>query len=92
MAKLTEITPPEFVCTGASCPAIFKSDACGGGVSSCPTVIKPDNSDKYVIIGTVVTSQQYPELYARVGIGEEAIEIPRELVDRAVIASLNGTD
>jgi hypothetical protein len=66
---MKNLTPPQYRCTfSASCPSVFKSD----------------DGKSYIIIGKITSSQHHPELYAKVGVGEEAVEIPRDLLEEAL--------
>ena len=78
--KLIEITSDEYSC-GASlqCPAIFKSCEFE---TSCPTLIK--DGDKCIIIGKIVTVNEYPILEGRIGSNEIAVEIPFDLIKKSI--------
>jgi hypothetical protein len=64
MKKLKDITPKAMQCVGIGCPAIFDRD-----------------QKTYVIVGKVLRGRDLPaEFEKRIGAGEIAIEIPKELL------------
>jgi hypothetical protein len=65
---LVDITPPEFACAMTM---------------SCPAVLKNEKTGHYVIIGKL-RDPNSPGLRGRVGDGEVALEISRELLEGAL--------
>jgi tRNA A-37 threonylcarbamoyl transferase component Bud32 len=64
MKKLKDITPKAMQCVGIGCPAVFDSE-----------------NKTYVIVGKALRGRDIPaEIEKRIGAGEIAIEIPRELL------------
>lgn len=47
--------------------------------SACPAAFKTEGG--YVIIGKVVDAKDYPELAGRIGVVEQAVEVPAELIE-----------
>jgi hypothetical protein len=87
--KLTNITPEQYRCPYADCPAIYT--ACG--IAQCPTVIAI--GDTYAIIGRRVacgpndySASDYLEIVNRIGDDETAVTIPAVIVNEAVNAEL----
>jgi hypothetical protein len=77
---LKEITPKEYQCAAAACPAIFeitpKEYQCAAAV--CPSVFEKEN--KLIIIGNKVNNLKELELDKRVGKDEDAIMVDREML------------
>ena len=51
--------------------------------SPCPAAFKAEDGD-LIIIGKIVNAAFYPELEHRVGIDEQAVRVPAELINAAV--------
>ena len=49
------------------------------GIGACPAVFETDRGT-YVLIGSNLPSASINELSERIGVGETAIEIPKELL------------
>ena len=81
--ELVEITSKKFKCEfEASCPSIFveitPEDSKCQDTLTCPTVFKSNTS--CIIIGKLVSVEDYDFLKGRIGVDEIAIEIPFGLV------------
>ncbi len=62
--RITEVTPSSMHCGIGSCPAIFKTD-----------------HDTFIIIGSRLNPRQTKQLFpGKLGSGEVAIEVPKELL------------
>jgi hypothetical protein len=85
---LKDITPESLKCDFGACPAIFALEevapealGCRPTVPMCPAIFK-SKGGAYVIVGKLVDASTYQELDGRIGDGEVAIEVPKELIDR----------
>lgn len=62
--KVTEITPDSMHCGVGACPAIYETDQAS-----------------FIIIGSRLNAQHVKQLFpAKLGLGEVAIEVPKELL------------
>ncbi|MFZ5559464.1 MAG: hypothetical protein ACOZAL_01575 [Patescibacteria group bacterium] len=80
--KLREITPKEYYCTAAACPAIFeitpKDYQCAA--MACPTIYEIMGKDKLVIVGHKVDNPEKLGIADRIGKDEQAIIIDKEML------------
>ncbi len=70
MKKVVDVTPEEYICPLADCPAVLKTDAC-----------------TYLIIGKIL-DHSHPAVIGRIGRDETVVEIPAELLERAIASQL----
>ncbi len=66
--KLKEVTPKAYQCVIGACPSVFKTDR-----------------NTYVIVGKLIDNIKDIDLLAqKVGEGETAIELPKEIIDSII--------
>jgi len=78
--KLKEITPKEYQCIAATCPAVFEitPEAFQCAAVACPGVFEEEN--KLIIIGRKVNDLKKIGLAERVGKEEEAVVVDKEML------------
>ncbi len=67
-------------CMAGACPTVYESNECLCG--ACPTISGIDG--KYIVIGKKVDVNRLKQLglESRVGKDEEAVEVPKALIDK----------
>lgn len=81
--ELIEVTPENYKCEfDASCPSIFievtpYNIKCQDSLV-CPAIFK--NEESYIIVGKIVSADEYPVLEGRIGVDEIAIKVPIDLI------------